>query len=101
MATCRTLTKDMLPHAIDVHTTEAEMNYDRARQIADVKAREKCEFPMLMAWYEKSTGAFSPQVECCSEDKPGWLVYAESRGGNIIVDINNQEFIFVYRDAFV
>lgn len=98
MAMCKTVTKEMLPNTIGVSITDAELDYNRARQIADGKAREKCETPMLMAWYEKKTGAFSPQVECCSEEKPGWLVYAESRGGNIIVDINSQEYIFVYRE---
>lgn len=96
MATCKTVTKEMLPNAIDVSSMEVELDYDRAREIADGKAREKTEAPMLMAWFEKKTGAFSPQVECCSEEKPGWLVYAESRGGDIIVDINSQEYVFVY-----
>jgi hypothetical protein len=89
----------MLPHSIALHVTEKELDYKRAKQIADLKAHEKCDDPMLMAWYVKQTGAFSPQVECCSEEKPGWLVYAEARGANIIIDINDQEFIFVYLDC--
>jgi hypothetical protein len=54
---------------------------------------------MLLAWYEAKSGRFSPAVECCSETKPGWLVYAESRGGNIAIDINDQEYVFVYREV--
>ena len=42
--------------------------------------------------YEGSTGSFSPHVECCSEHKPGWVVYAESRGGHITIDINDEAY---------
>lgn len=98
MATCRMVTKQMLPDAIEVSIAREEnLDFDRAREIADQKARERSDDPMLMAWYEKKSGAFSPQVECCSEEKPGWLVYAQSRGGDTIVDINGEEYIFVYR----
>jgi hypothetical protein len=38
-------------------------------------------------------------VECCGDEKPAWLIYAESRGGRIVVDINDEDFIFVYLDA--
>lgn len=51
---------------------------------------------MLLAWYDEGSGAFSPPVECCSEEMPGWLVYARSRGGNLIVDVNNEKLIFVF-----
>jgi len=31
--------------------------------------------------------------------KSGWIVYAESRGGTIAIDINDEEYIFIYLDA--
>ncbi|MCK8603506.1 AF1514 family protein [Desulfoferrobacter suflitae] len=96
MTTCTMLHKQMFTNSIDVNV-DSRLDYDQAREIADRKASEAVHDPMLMAWYEKRTGRFSPQVECCSEEKPGWLVYAESRGGDIVVDINNQEYVFVYR----
>jgi len=36
-------------------------------------------------------------VTCCSDDKPAWLVYAESRGGDLVIDINGESYVFVYR----
>lgn len=98
MATCRVLTKDMLADAIELQIDSKDLDWSRARQIADEKAREKSPDPMLMAWFDKRTGDFSPQVECCSDEKPGWLVYAESRGANVVVDINDLEYVFVYHD---
>ena len=52
---------------------------------------------MLLAWYDRDAGAFSPQAPCCTDDKPGWLVYAESRGGDLVIDLNREAYVFVYR----
>jgi len=70
-----------------------------ARAIADHKARELSSDPMLLAWFDGKNGKFSPDVICCGTEKPTWLVYAESRGGDIAVDINNEDYVFVYRGA--
>lgn len=98
MLTCRTLTKEMLPNAVSVRVEEPLADLAAARRIADQKASELASEPMLLAWYETKSGRFSPDVECCSETKPGWLVYAESRGGYIAIDINDQEYVFIYRE---
>ena len=45
---------------------------------------------MLLAWYDRGAGTFSPRVTCCGDDKPAWLIYAESRGGDLIIDINER-----------
>ena len=52
---------------------------------------------MLLAWYDRGAGQFSPQVTCCGDAKPTWLIYAESRGGDLVIDINEEAYVFVYR----
>jgi hypothetical protein len=99
MTTCKAISKDMLINPTSLHVEEDQLDFARARQIADRKAKELSQDPMLMAWYESSSGSFSPNVECCSEHKPGWVVYAESRGGHITIDINDEAYIFIYREA--
>ncbi len=99
MVTCRTLTTDMLPNPVSIHLDDEIVDLKSAKLIADQKAFEMAPDPMLLAWYEAKSGRFSPQVECCSEEKPGWVVYAESRGGNIAIDINDEEYVFIYRDG--
>ena len=79
--------------------TGSPLDFGQAREVADQKARELGAEPMLLAWYEAKSGKFSPPVECCSEKKPGWIVYAESRGGTITIDINDEEYVFIYLDA--
>jgi len=98
MTACSTLTKEMLLHPVSVRVDEPIADLTAARRIADQKAAELASEPMLLAWYEAKSGRFSPGVECCSETKPGWLVYAESRGGHIAIDINDLEYVFIYRE---
>ena len=101
MTTCKTVTKDALTDPVIIRVDGSNLSLKNARLIADQKAAEFASEPMLMGWYEKRSGRFSPNVECCSEEKPGWIVYAESRGGRITIDINDEEYVFIYRDAAI
>ncbi|MFP3927402.1 MAG: AF1514 family protein [Desulfobacteraceae bacterium] len=88
--------REMLPNPVSVRNQGA--GFDQAREIAYKTANERLKHPMLLGWYNDSTGEYSPRVECCSEEKPGWVVYAESRGGAFTVDVNDGEFYFIYMD---
>jgi len=87
----------MLKDPIDVDISDAPLDFARARTLAEARARQEASDPMLLAWYDRETGRFSPQVTCCGDDKPAWLIYAESRGGDLVIDINRESYVFVYR----
>jgi len=97
MTECVALTKDMLKNPIRIQVDDESLDFARAKQLADEEAKKVTADPMLLAWYNAKTGDFSPPVTCCGEDRPTWLIYAESRGGTICIDINEEEFVFVYR----
>jgi hypothetical protein len=97
MADCMLLTREMLQDPIDIDVAEVPLDFARARPIAEARARQEAADPMLLAWYDRGAGRFSPQVTCCSDDKPAWLIYAESRGGDLVIDINREAYVFVYR----
>ncbi len=97
MAGCIPLRREMLKNPIDIGVRDEPLDFARARAIADRRARELGPEPMLLAWYDRGAGAFSPQAPCCSDDRPGWLIYAESRGGDLVIDINEEAYVFVYR----
>jgi hypothetical protein len=97
MAGCIPLSRAMLRDPIDIDVTDAPLDFARARAIAEARARQEAADPMLLAWYDRVAGRFSPQVTCCSDDKPAWLIYAESRGGDLVIDINGEAYVFVYR----
>jgi hypothetical protein len=94
---CTHVSQEMLNHPVIVRADDNSLDLTRARAIADEKARELSSDPMLLAWFDKKRGKFSPDVTCCGSDKPSWLVYAESRGADISVDINNEDYVFVYK----
>jgi len=96
MEECVVLTKDMLKDPVQLQV-KGKLDFTRAKQLADQEAQKITADPMLLAWYNGKTGQYSPPVSCCGEDRPAWLIYAESRGGNICIDINAEEFVFVYR----
>ena len=97
MTECVFLSREMLHEPIHLRVAEEHLNFPRARALADQRAAEIGTQPMLLAWYNGDTGEFSPQVTCCSDDKPAWLTYAESRGGDLVIDINDEAYVFVYR----
>lgn len=99
MTTCPVLIPEMLPNRVPVFSNDDINDLKTAKKIADQKAAELADDPMLISWYEAQSGRFSPDVECCDEKKPVWVVYAESRGGNLSIDINNQAYVFIYTDV--
>jgi hypothetical protein len=97
MADCIPLSREMLKDPIDIGVADELLDFARARALADRRAREMADEPMLLAWYDRGAGQFSPQVTCCGDAKPTWLIYAESRGGDLVIDINEEAYVFVYR----
>jgi hypothetical protein len=97
MDSCIPLSREMLRDPIDIGVTDAPLDFARARAIAEARARQEAADPMLLAWYDRGSGRFSPQVTCCGDNKPAWLIYAESRGGDLVIDINGEAYVFVYR----
>ncbi len=64
--------------------------------MAKEKAREIDKNAMMLSYHSAKTGEYWPNHECGSDSRPPWLVFAESRGYNLKIDINNGEFEFFY-----
>ena len=96
MEACVPLSREMLVDPVDVQVDGESLDFEQAKEIADRKAREISEDAMLIAWFDRARGTFSPPVECGGKEKPAWLVYAETRGANIVIDVNRETYVFVY-----
>lgn len=90
------LTREMLADPVDLRIEDPGLDFSRAKQAADRRARELAPQPLLLAWFDRQMGRFSPNIVCCRADKPTWLIYAESRGGDLVIDINREDYVFVY-----
>jgi len=97
MTACLNLTREMLTDPIDIKVN-GPLDFQRAKTLADRRAGEVASDPMLLSWYERESGRFSPPVECCGDDKPAWVIYAEARGATITIDVNDEAYVFIYGD---
>jgi len=88
--------KDYPGQHIKINTDNPDLEFTEAKDIARQKAKELCADPMLLSWYQGKTGESYPNLECGPGDKPAWITYAESRGGDIVIDVNQGEYIFIY-----
>lgn len=59
----RTLTKDMLVRPVEIQLDAEPPDFLKALEIADAKASELLDSPMLLAWWNGTTGEHSPKVE--------------------------------------
>ena len=89
--------KTFLTNPIRLRSDKESLDFETAKKIADQKAKELCSDPMLLAWYQGKTGDYVPKTECGVGDKPAWIIYAESRGGDITIDIDDEEYVFIYK----
>ena len=96
MVGCEIPKAHMLPTPVHLRIEE-ELDFQKAERIAKDQAKSYYSDAMLLSWFDKSRGRYSPyDVECCSEGKPGWVEYAKSRGGNLTIDINDEDYVFVF-----
>ena len=95
MPECVPLTREMLKDPIEIQVAGG-LDFQQAKHLASHRAAEIGAEPMLLAWFDRTRGVFSPNLTCCREDKPSWLTYAESRGGDIVISINDLEYVFVF-----
>ena len=51
---------------------------------------------MQLAWYNKQTDQGFPNYDCGPGDRPPWQVFADSRGANLTIDVNNGTYLFIY-----
>lgn len=96
MSECVPLTREMLRDPIDLRV-QGPLDFSQAQSLARRRALAVGGEPMLLAWFDRARGVFSPNITCCREDKPSWLTYAESRGGDIVISLNDCDYVFVFR----
>ncbi|MFO7751886.1 MAG: AF1514 family protein [Desulfobacteraceae bacterium] len=79
---------------IDTQDPE-ELDFAEAKRIAKAKALEICRNPMMLSWKNGKTGEFYPVHECGGTDREPWVVYAEARGADLSIDINDGDYTFL------
>lgn len=88
--------KYYLINPVKIKTDEQDLDFVTAQSMADAKVKSLCPDPTLVSWYDATTGECHPNTKACSAGKPGWLYYAESCNCDVTVDINDEQYVFIY-----
>ncbi len=88
--------KNFWGNHLKIAVEQEDLDFLKAKELAKARAKELAPDPMLLSWYNGKTGEYYPRLECGSWDKPVWIIFAESRGADIAVNINDGEYIFLY-----
>ena len=81
---------------IKLSIDQEDLDFDSAKDLAKQKAKELTDDPMMLSWFNGKTNDFYPKTECGPMDKPPWIVFAESRGADIAININDGDYIFLF-----
>jgi YHS domain-containing protein len=80
---------------IGLTVTGCDLDFDAAQRLARALASRQGAEPMLLAWFDRRREQASPNIPECQR-LPGWLAYAQGHGGNLKVDINGGEYVFIF-----
>lgn len=89
-------TGDALGEIVDLRLDDFDPDLQTAKDAAKSRAREICKDPMLLSWKNGRTGESYPNFECGAAGKPGWIVFAKARGGDLTIRVNDGAFVFIY-----
>jgi hypothetical protein len=82
--------------SVFLNIDDADLDLAAASAAAKQKARALDRNAMMLSYHSGKTGEFWPNYECGGAGRPPWVVFAESRGYNLKIDINNGEYEFFY-----
>jgi hypothetical protein len=78
---------------------DRELGFGEARSLANREAGKYIGDPLILSWLNRKTGKHSPDVGCCQEDgKETWEIYAESRGGTVRAELDDQ-YVFIFGEG--
>lgn len=81
---------------VHISVEDPALNLATANAMAKAKARDMDPNAMMLSYHSGKTGEFWPNYECGGGGRPPWLVFAEARGYNLKIDINNGDYEFFY-----
>jgi hypothetical protein len=98
MRECEFPREGVLPVPVHLTLEEPDLEFDRAREAARKLARSYGTEAELLAWFDGKAGRYFPEAaECLEGTAPSWVQIAETKGGNLTVDVNHGTYVFVFR----
>jgi hypothetical protein len=96
MAQIKSLLDDYPFEKVELAVEDPDLDLATASALAREKARAMDPNAMMLSFHSNKTGEYWPKYECGAGGRSPWIVFAEARGCNLLVDINEGEFQFYY-----
>ena len=96
MVEIRTGTGGVPKEKVRLRAAAVGLDFEKAKELAQRTAREISGEAMLLSWHNAETGEHYPTVECGRSGRPAWVVYAEARGADLTIDINDAQYTFMF-----
>ena len=100
MRECEMPKEEYLPQQV-IHLTidDEACDLECARDMAIEEAMQYDNAPKLVSWFDRKGQDYSARDEDCRENKPSWVAQAETEGGDLTIDINNEDYVFIFRKS--
>jgi hypothetical protein len=96
MAQIKTTNTDRQAERIDLQSGDPDLEFISAKDLAKQAAQERSPDAMLLSWHNTKTGEHYPRYDCGGHDRPAWVLFAESRGANLTVDVDDGDYVFMF-----
>ena len=96
MAELQATSTEYTLETVALQVEDPNLDLTTASQLAKTKARDLDSNAMMLSYHSGKTGEFWPAYDCGGNGRPPWIVFAESRGYNLKIDINDGDFEFFY-----
>ena len=96
MAELQATSTEYTMETVALQVEDPNLDLTTASQLAKTKARDLDSNAMMLSYHSGKTGEFWPAYDCGGNGRPPWIVFAEARGYNLKIDINDGDFEFFY-----
>jgi len=96
MAELQATSTEYTLETVALKVEDPNLDLTTASQLAKTKARDLDSNAMMLSYHSGKTGELWPAYDCGGNGRPPWIVFAESRGYNLKIDINDGDFEFFY-----
>lgn len=83
---------------IRITAAECNVDFNQARRLAEEVIADMVRMPTLVAWFDGKKGVEHPVAQE-NQQETGWLAYAAGHNGRVRVDINEDEYSFIFSDT--
>ena len=98
MRECEIPREELLPVPVHLTLDEPDLGFDRARDAARDLARSYGNEAEILAWFDSKAGRYYPEMADCLEGAPpSWVQLAEAKGGNLTIEVNQGQYVFVFK----